>query len=182
MTLAFIIWGVYIGFMIAGAMSIYNKCYLGEVVRALVKKGACSPESAVAVKDIGIKMGYFRRRNVLSGGVLSKYVIIANPEESLIVKKPLNTFLAAMKKFFLGDSERSVEYSADTAKVYLLEKKRIQAELRFNKKGTNIWMFIVGAVVFFALAVALTFAIPYVLELLDEAVTTYKNLFPSKYA
>lgn len=182
MTLAIVIWSIYIGFVIAGGMSVYHKCYLGEVVRALVKNGAKDKHSAVGIDDMGIKMGYLRRKNVLAGGLLSKYVIVANPEESLVKKEPLSPFFAAMSKFFGGSGERKTEYDADVAKVYLLEEKRIQAEVRYSKKGTNFWMFLVSAAVFLALAVGLTFAIPYLLDLLDEAITLYKNLFPSKYA
>lgn len=182
MTLAIVIWSLYIGFVIAGGLSVYHKCYLGDVIRALVKKGAKDKESAVKIDEIGIKMGYLRRRNVLSGGLLSKYVIVANPEESLVKKAPLSPFLSAMSKFFGGSGERKTEYDAEIARVYLLEEKRVQAEVRYSKKGTGYWMFLVSAVVFLALAVGLTFAIPYLLDLLDEAITLYKNLFPSKYA
>lgn len=182
MTLAIVIWSLYIGFVIAGGLSVYHKCYLGDVIRALVKKGAKDKESAVKVDEIGIKMGYLRRRNVLSGGLLSKYVIVANPEESLVKKAPLSPFLSAMSKFFGGSGERRTEYDAEIARIYLLEEKRVQAEVRYSKKGTSYWMFLVSAVVFLALAVGLTFAIPYLLDLLDEAITLYKNLFPSKYA
>ena len=182
MTLAIVIWGLYIGFVIAGGMSVYHKCYMGEVVRALVKKGAKDENSAVLLSDMGIRMGYLRRNNVLSGGVLSKYVIVANPDESRIETKPMSKFAAAVSKFFGGTGERKVKYSPKTAKIYLLEEKRVQAEVRYNKKGTNLWLFIVSAVIFLALAIGLTFAIPYLLGLLDEVITLYKKLFPSKYA
>ncbi len=182
MTLAIVLWSIYVGFVIAGGLSVYHKCYLGEVVRALIKKKATDESSAVPAKELGIRMGYFRRKNVLGGGTLSKYVIVANPEESLVKKAPLKPFLSAVSRFFGGTGERKTEYGADTAKIYLLEDKRIQAEVRYSKKGTNALMFFVGAAVFLGITVALTFAIPYLLELLDDAITMYKNLFPSKYA
>ena len=182
MTLAIVIWSLYIGFVIAGGLSVYHKCYLGEVIRALVKKGARDEDSAVKIADMGIKMGYLRRKNVLSGGFLSKYVVVANPEESLVKKAPLSPFFSAVSKFFGGTGERKTEYDKDIAQIYLLEEKRVQAEVRYNKKGTNGWLFFVSAIVFLALAIGLTFAIPYLLDLLDEAITLYKNLFPSKYA
>ncbi len=182
MTLAIVLWSIYVGFVIAGGLSVYHKCYLGEVVRALVRKKATDAESAVPVKELGIRMGYLRRKNVLGGGTLSKYVTVANPDESLVKKPPLNPFLSAVLKFFGGTGERKTEYNTAKAKIYLLEKKRIQAEVRYSKKGTNALMFFVGAAVFLAITVALTFAIPYLLDLLDDAITMYKNLFPSKYA
>lgn len=182
MTLAIVIWSIYIGFVMAGGLSVYHKCYLGEVIRALVKKGAKDENSAVKIGDMGIKMGYLRRKNVLAGGLLSKYVIVANPEESLVKKAPLSPFLSAMSKFFGGEGKRKTEYDREIARVYLLEEKRIQAELRYNKKGTNVWVFFASALLFLGIAIGLTFAIPYLLELLDDAITLYKNLFPSKYA
>ena len=174
-TLSIIIWGMYIGFMIGGALSVYNKGYLGEVIRCLAKRGINSPSNAVPIDQIGIKMGWLRRRNICAGGTLSRYVIIANPEECRINKKPFSPLWR-----IIGISERKTEYDHTKAKVYLLEKKRIQAEIRYSKKGTNIVVFLISAVAFLALAVALTFAIPYLLDLLDSTITMYKNLFPAE--
>ncbi len=174
-TLSIIIWGMYIGFMIGGALSVYNKGYLGEVIRCLAKRGINSPEKAIELDKMGIRMSWLRRRNICAGGVLSRYVIIANPEECLIKKKPLSPVMR-----IFGITERKTEYDATKAKVYLLEKKRIQAELRYSNKGTNIVVFLISAAAFLVLAVALTFAIPYLLDLLDSTITMYKNLFPAE--
>ena len=173
-TLPIIIWGIYAGFVIAGILSYYNKNYLGAVVRALVKKGANSPENALTFEEAGISGGFLRRRAVFGDNALSKYVKIANSEECQYPAKKENAFVRGLRKFF--GREQKNKYDAKKAKLYVLEEKRIQAELRYTEKGTTVLEITIGIVAAFVVAVAVTVCIPYILELVDSVITLYKNL------
>lgn len=173
-TLPIIIWGIYAGFVIAGIMSYYNKNYLGAVVRALVKKGANAPDKALTFSEAGIKAGVLRCRAVFGDDPLSKYIKIANPKEAELPLKEENAFMRGLRKFF--GRERKKKYSADKTKLYVLEEKRIQAELRYSAKGTSLPIIIIGAVLAFILAVVVINCIPYLLDLIDSVITLYKNL------
>jgi hypothetical protein len=173
-TLPIIIWGIYAGFVIAGILSYYNKNYLGAVVRALVKKGANSPENALTFEEAGISGGFLRRRAVFGDNALSKYVEIANSEECQYPAKKENAFVRGLRKFF--GREQKNKYDAKKAKLYVLEEKRIQAELRYTEKGTTVLEITIGIVAAFVVAVAVTVCIPYILELVDSVITLYKNL------
>lgn len=173
-TLPVIIWGLYAGFVISGLLSLYNKIYLGDVVRALVKKGADSADSAVTFKEAGLRAGYFRCRAVFGDNPLSKYVKIANPLEAELPQKEEKPFVKGLRKL-LG-RERKKKYSAEKVKLYVLEEKRIQAELRYSSKGTSLPVILVGIVLAFILAVVVINCIPYLLDLIDSLITLYKNL------
>lgn len=173
-TLPIIIWGIYAGFVIAGILSYYNKNYLGAVVRALVKKGANSPENALTFDEAAIKGSLLRRRAVFGDNALSKYVKIANSEECRYPTKKENGFVRFLRRFF--GREQKNKYDAKKAKLYVLEEKRIQAELRYTEKGTTVLEITIGIVAAFVVAVAVTVCIPYILELVDSVITLYKNL------
>ncbi len=173
-TLPVIIWGLYAGFVISGLLSLYNKIYLGDVVRALVKKGADSADSAVTFKEAGLKAGYFRCRAIFGDNPLSKYVKIANPFEAELPQKEEKPFVKGLRRL-LG-RERKKKYSAEKVKLYVLEEKRIQAELRYSSKGTSLPIILIGIVLAFILAVVVINCIPYLLDLIDSLITLYKNL------
>lgn len=173
-TLPIIIWGIFAGFVIAGILSYYNKNYLGAVVRSLVKKGANAPESALTFADAGIKAGFLRRRAVFYDGALTKYVKVANPEECETEQAQESAFIRGARRVF--SIERKKKYDAAKAKFYILEEKRIQAELRYTEKGTSLRAVIIGIVAAFIVAVVAIRCIPYILELVDSVITLYKKL------
>ncbi len=173
-TLPIIIWGIFAGFVIAGILSYYNKSYLGEVVRSLVKKGANSPENAASFEEAGIRFIFLRGRAVFFDGALTKYVKVVNPEECELAQKAENSFVRGVRRVF--GIERKKKYDAKKAKLYILEEKRIQAELRYTEKGTSLRAVIIGIVAAFIVAVVAIQCIPYILELIDSVITLYKKL------
>ncbi len=173
-TLPIIIWGIFAGFVIAGILSYYNKTYLGAVVRSLVKKGANCPEKALKLSETGIRADAVRFNAVCCDRALTKYVKIANPEECEIKAEKESAFVCGLRRFF--NIERKKKYDAKTARFYILEEKRIQAELRYTEKGTSLISVAIGIVAAFVVAVVAIRCIPYILELVDSVITMYKNL------
>ncbi len=173
-TLPIIIWGLFAGFVIAGILSYYNKTYLGAVVRSLVKKGANCPENALTLHEAGVRADALRCRAVCGDSALIKYVKIANPEECEIKGRKDSAFVRGLCRFF--SIERKKKYDAKKAKLYVLEEKRIQAEIRYTDKGTSLAQVAIGIVAAFVVAVVAIRCIPYILELVDSVITMYKNL------
>ena len=176
-TLSIIIWGLYAGFIVAGFSAYYNKVYLGEIIRRLVKKGASSKETAVSFGEAGIKAGLLRRKAVFGDTVVAKYVILANRDDCVIEMPPYNPVVRFLRRLFLGKTDKApVKYDISQAKFFVLEEKRIQAELRFEEKGNSLPFLLIGALIFFVIGVALTMCIPYILDLVDSVITLYKGL------
>ena len=174
MTMTAVVWGLYFGFVIAGFLSYYNKNYLGAVVRALVKMGANSADKAVTLGELGLAAHFLRVRAITSDNPLSKYVKIANEEEALLPEKKESSVSKGVRKTF-GRS-RARRYDAEKLKIYILEEKRIQAEIRYSSKGTSLPIVLIGALLAFILAVVVVNCIPYLYDLIDSVITMYKNL------
>lgn len=176
-TLSIIIWGLYVGFIAAGVSAYYNKVYLGEIIRRLVKCGATSAEAAVTLEDAGVKASFFRRKALFGENALRKYVVAANYDDITVECPPYNGFVRFMRMLFLGKKDKApVKYDIAEAKFYVPEEKRIQAEIRYEAKGNSLPFLLIGAVVFFLVGVGLTLCIPYILDLVDSVITLYKNL------
>lgn len=54
-----ILWAIYLGIVIASIISYLTRTVFGKLITALIEKGACSPESAVTVEEIGLKKSFF---------------------------------------------------------------------------------------------------------------------------
>lgn len=56
---AAILWAIYFGIVIASITSYLIRTVFGKLICALIENGACSPESAVTVEEIGLKKNIF---------------------------------------------------------------------------------------------------------------------------
>lgn len=173
-TLTVIIWGVYIGLVVGCIASAYSRDYLGRIVRALVSAQCRDEKSAASAEALGIRCSAPLRRAMRDGGVLRKYISIANPEECISDTAPRG-FFAAVRRFFSG-SESIHRLDLKAAKLYIPEEKRYTAELRYEKKGPS-WVIVVLIIVLgAATAVGVSFAVPKILDLLDQAITAFKSI------
>ncbi len=178
-TLTVILWAMYAGLLIAIIASTYNRSYVGEAVRAIVKNECYSPDTALTLEELGIKASALRRYSLRDKTTVRKYIRIANGEECKSVKKRGKASLA-VRKFFSMDTADAANYDFSAARFYIPEDKKDTAEIRFGgrKKGVpGIIAFIVTAVLGLAVVLALMYFIPEILELLDDLVTYIKNAF-----
>ena len=161
-----LIWGIFGGFAIGIVISYYHKSFLGELPRRLIKKGASSPESALTLKEVGLKPGRLLTGALKNGKTLRHCVSIANEEECEIrTDKPekksfLSSFFPERKKF---------EYDFENMKLFVSEENKYLAEVKYEQKKRHspVWL-IVWIAALAALAVAVTIAVPDLLHLLDN--------------
>ena len=84
-------------------------------------------------------------------------------------------FFAAVRRSF-GGSESIRRLDLKAAKLYIPEEKRYTAETRYEKKGPS-WVIVVLIIVLgAAAAVGVSFAVPKILDLLDQAITAFKSI------
>ena len=77
-SLEVIVWGLFIGIMIGGALAVYNKRFLGAFVRKLVEEEAFSPEKALTLGELGYEKNKLIQRE-LTKGVAFKAIEINIP-------------------------------------------------------------------------------------------------------
>ncbi len=93
MTINTLLWLCAAGISAAILVSYYNSRFLGKFVRALLDIDATSPESAISLEDLGVKMNYAVKNSMRPGKSLThiinkteddKYYII--PEKAKMAK------------------------------------------------------------------------------------------------
>lgn len=148
-----VIWCMFIGLMLAAIYMFYQKKVIGAFVRALLGTGASDQDSAKTLKELGFE-GNLPVRSALRGsGVLRK-----------LVWETGDNYI---------ENEDGVKYSArqtpmdvNTARFYINEENRVRAELRYNEKGSDIFMLIITGLVFLMIAYLAVEYLPDLLNLL----------------
>lgn len=165
-TLRGLIWGVWGGFILGLFATYYHKNYVGEVVRRLIKNDATSPEKASSIQDIGMKNTPFLRLALRDGSTLRKSVSIANADEC--GRKVEGKDRGKIMNFLFPKKEKFA-YDFSAAKLFIPEKVRITAEVKYEEKHRMSPVFlIVFAAVLTGLAIGVTVAVPDLLQMLDN--------------
>lgn len=173
-SLTVIIWAICIGLSVGVVLFTLSKWRANELIKALVKGTHNSPEAAVSLGELGIKASPLLRKALREGQPLRKYVCLANPEECLTYKEKKG-FWNKVHKMFLGD-DIPPKCDLGSAGFYILEASRHTAEIRYESKGNPIVSTVISCVLFMIIAVALTYCMPWLLDLVDSMITAYKNL------
>lgn len=148
-----IIWSVYIGFMIASVMYYYQKKVIGGFVRKVMELGANSPDNALTLTELGYQHHPAIRRELMGHGPLRK--MVWEVEDNYRTGEDGVLYCAREKALDLN-----------IGKFYVSEEKRIEAELRYDNKGTDLFALIIAAVIFFVVAVLACIWLPTILSLI----------------
>ena len=76
-----IIIGIFCGVVLAAALAIYNKRYLGNFVRSIIKNGANSPESAKRMSELGFENHFMMKLSVSGGKTFGKMIRCVEADE-----------------------------------------------------------------------------------------------------
>lgn len=167
-TMPLIIWGIYVGIMLGVLGSILCRIYSNRLIQALLKNGCCTADSSKTLDALGLRKQWLVLHMLKEDSALRRYVL-ASGDIYLPVKA------GKLKKFWYEKflrSEIPTKIDWDRAKFYLPEEKRIGAELRFQVEGHPIRNFIFAAIALFAVALFINFALPELLQMLDNFITS----------
>ncbi len=95
MDITVIVWMFMLGCAIAVLTVFYNNRFLGKFVRALIDIEATSPENAINIEELDVKITPFVSRALKSGGSLSE--IVFNTEDGKYYIAPERVSLAKAK-------------------------------------------------------------------------------------
>ena len=167
-TYRMIIIAVAIGIIIASAVMVYKRKYLGSLVRALSMAGALEPESAKTLGELGLSHSRSIRMS-LKNGTLKR--MIRSTERDKYEEKVRSILEENAEK----KDKNKVRIIGDFVpsptddKYYLPAEKEKEMLVLFSEKGSGIVGFIL-TVVFCILAAALLFVlVPWMIKLLDSA-------------
>lgn len=124
---------VFLGLIVAGFIALYDKRMMGNYVRALIARGATSPESALTLEEAGYSKNFavksaLRRKSVFSGTVYEASEDVRFDSDSHALPIFRRT------------------YDAKTARFYVPEQVKYRAEVRFEKKGSHVMAIVLGGI------------------------------------
>lgn len=142
-----IIWAVYIGFMLAMILNYYQKKVIGAFVRSVIKQGAIDADNAKTLEELGYQNKPLIRRELQKYSALRKMVWEVD-----------DNYRTGEDGMLYCAREKSLDLNL--GKFYIPEERRIQAELRYDDKGSDIFALIISAAVLFAIAVVACIWLP----------------------
>lgn len=166
LSLELIVWSIFGGIVIGALASIYNKRVIGSFVRALIKGGATMPDSAMTISETGFRRNVFVKMSLRSGGALRKLVYCANEPADIPAEK-----VSALRRFFAFSEEFHEKLDMSTAKFYIPDDLTARAEIRYEKKGTDLFSFLITVLVFLVVVYLSLKFIPELLGMLDSVIT-----------
>ena len=123
-----------IGILIALAVHIFSRHFLGGFLKALNDKGACNEDSAIKLSDIGYQKNF-----------LIKYALSHKTTVSFIVAKiPSDT--------------------KDDTKYYIPEEKSRKAEALYRSEGLSPRAFVALIIVLLAVLLLCKYVVPYIFD------------------
>ena len=147
-TLNIIVWSLFIGFLIAIAISVYNKLVLGSLISALVREKVFTEDSARSAKELGC-----------STTKLVRFALRKNSTFRRVVR---------MK----GDTEAErCEESFENARFYLPEENIRRAENFYGKSGLTVGNVVLSVAAIFVLAIIAFIVIPDLLQMLSNFIS-----------
>lgn len=153
-----VVWCMFIGLMLATVFMFYQKKVIGAFVRALLSAEASDHSSAKTLKELGFERNVPVRSALIKGGALRK-LVWENGDNYVENESGVKI------------SARQIPLDVNTARFYIPEDNRIRAELRYNEKGSDVFMLIITALVFLMVAFLAATFLPDLLKLLENSFT-----------
>ena len=164
-----VIFALAAGIVLASLWSVYNKRYLGSLVRKLLEEGATSAEDAKNLYELGFddKLGVrfaLRRGHTYSG------CVVCVEEEQYLAE------MQAKKEEFEADhadekKKPKFKYppfkpDLDVMHYYIPEDKQFAAETRFSAKGANLTGIFIVLILLAIILIAATILVPKMIDFL----------------
>ncbi|MBE6548545.1 MAG: hypothetical protein E7667_06710 [Ruminococcaceae bacterium] len=173
MSIIRVIIGIAIGVVLASAISVYDKRYLGSFVRKLISSECTSAENAKTLYELGFDDKLGVRFALWRGYTYSRWVICVEEEE---YNKRMEEKRLEFEKAHEGEKRppkfkaKPFKQDIDTMRYYVPEERCDAAQTKFSAKGSNgLGIFIVLLVTAIILCVAI-FALPKIFGLANNII------------
>ena len=164
-TLSQIVFAIMLGCILAAAVAVYERRYLGGFVRALIARGAQDEQTALSMADLGYKKSFLLRSTLSrrdSG--LRRVLRFAGEEREDYIPEEL------------GGKNREVTVMRDkidpqSTRFFVPPALLPRAETRYDAKGSGIVSFLVIVLVCLVAGALLLRLLPMFFRLLDNTMT-----------
>ncbi len=156
-----------VGLILGILFSLIFRNVSARVIRALLEGGAVDESTARTLGELGIRAGFVTRFILKPNSPLFKAIGCVGG----FSPKKAGKFTTFLYEKFLRD-EIPAEFDYKSARFYLPEDKRVSAELRFKKEAHPVRSFIISTVLICLVCVFVIFALPELLVMLDNFVSS----------
>lgn len=173
-TMETVIWGVVIGVCVGAVWSVLTRRTYGTFVKRLHTAGAAAPEKAVTLAELKMEKNPILKLALREGKPLRKYALCENPDDC-VIRRPAPTGIAkTVRRVFSMEESRPPVTDLSRARFYMPDEQRYEAEVRYDKKGTDLAGLIVSVVLLIALGFAVQWILPELLAFLDRAISAMR--------
>lgn len=170
-TLETVVWGLVIGVCVGAAWSVLTRRTLGTFVKRLHTACAADAASAVTLEEIGMAKNPILKYSLGEGKALRRYALCANAEECVKEQPAPRGFEKGMRRVLSLEESRPARVDLTLARFYMPDEQRYEAEVRYDKKGTDLAGLIVSVVLLVALGCVVQWLLPELLSFLDRAIS-----------
>lgn len=168
-----IVWAIFAGIVAASLMAIYNKRVIGGFVKTLLSGGCISPENAKTIVDLGYGTDWAIKNALRTDNVLRRFVVrIDDAGDNTEVNDDNPEAAPADKQRGKKRAHETIDFL--TAKFYIPEELKYKAEVRYAGRGTDLYTLGICIVICAAAALLAIYAIPEIIQLIDNFVGTLK--------
>ncbi len=176
-SLRMILIGLTFGLIFASFITIYNKRFIGSLVRKLLKEECLSADSAKTLSELGVSKNPLIRFSLRGGSPLSRWVKCV--EEDIFnaeMARKREEFDEAHKHEKKPPKFKEISFTRNAKKMhyYIPEEKKHAADIKFDAKGANWVSFILVAVISILLCAFLSFILPDMIKMIDNFISEMK--------
>ncbi len=174
-----IVFGIFIGALVAAVYSIYTKKILGEMVRKLIAAEAFSPEKSMTLEELGLSKNILIK-HALKGYTLGRVVnsiekdeFITKTNEARVIYEENRKKSAKQGKRIPSFPEPTFKIKPDECHYYIAEEKKYTAEMRFNANGSGYGTFFFVLLIASICVIIVYALLPQLLTLIDKSLNDF---------
>lgn len=166
MKLEFIVWPIFLGICVGAFITVFVRVKLGEVVRAIIEKGAVSPETALTLDELGMSKKFFVR-SALRGRSALRRVVEATDGTAVSDENGESVGLRVL--------EINEEPNLDECRFFITDANRERAESIYDNTNSTLLSAVVTVLVAFVVAAVSMVIIPNLMQMLENMLENIKT-------
>ncbi|MBQ9116822.1 MAG: hypothetical protein IJY04_07335 [Clostridia bacterium] len=164
--LEFIIWPIFLGVCIGAFITVFVRVKLGEVVRAIFAKGACSPETACTLEELGVSNRFFIRASLRGKSALRRVVSAVDCSRATG---------ADAENVPLSPIDINEKLDLDTCRFYISDEHRERAESLYDDTNSTVLSAVIAVLLALVIAAVSMFLVPVLMDMFDGMVDSFRG-------
>lgn len=159
MKLEFIVWPIFLGICVGAFITVFVRVKLGEVVRAIIEKGAVSPETALTLDELGMSKKFFVRAALRGRSALRR--VVEATDGSTVTDE--NGEPAGLRVLEINEAP-----DLDRCRFFIADSDRERAESIYDNTNSTLLSAIITVLVAFVVAAISMVIIPNLMQMLEN--------------